>query len=117
MVGRAVRVLFLCSRNRLRSPTAEQVFSSWRGVEVESAGLSSDADTPLSSELVQWAELIFVMEDAHRDKLSKEFRCHLKNQRDICLGIPDRFTFMQPELSGEGRARPSPRAGPRAPAA
>jgi predicted protein tyrosine phosphatase len=98
MVGRAVRVLFLCSRNRLRSPTAEQVFSSWPGVEVESAGLSRDAATPLSSELVEWAELIFVMETAHRTKLSKEFRRYLKHQRVICLGIPDRFTFMQPEL-------------------
>jgi len=74
------------------------VFSSWRGVEVESAGLSSDADTPLSSELVEWAELIFVMEAKHRAKLSKEFRRCLKQQRVICLGIPDRYTFMQPEL-------------------
>jgi predicted protein tyrosine phosphatase len=93
-----VRVLFLCSRNRLRSPTAEQVFSSWPGVEVESAGLSRDAVTPLSSELVEWAELIFVMETAHRAKLSKDFRPYLKHQRVICLGIPDRFTLMQPEL-------------------
>ncbi len=98
MVGRAVRVLFLCSRNRLRSPTAEQVFSSWPGVEAESAGLSRDAVTPLSSELVEWAELIFVMENAHRAKLSKEFRPYLKQQKIICLGIPDCFTLMQREL-------------------
>lgn len=98
MLRRPVRVLFLCSRNRLRSPTAEQVFSSWPGVEVESAGLSRDAVTPLSSELVEWAELIFVMETAHRAKLSKDFRPYLKHQRVICLGIPDRFTLMQPEL-------------------
>ena len=98
MLPRAVRVLFLCSRNRPRSPTAEQVFSSWPGIEVESAGLSRDALTPLSSELVEWAELIFVMEAAHRVKLSKEFGGYLKQQRVICLGIPDRFTFMQPEL-------------------
>jgi predicted protein tyrosine phosphatase len=93
-----VRVLFLCSRNRLRSPTAEQVFSSWPGIEVESAGLSRDAATPLSSELVEWAEMIFVMETAHRVKLAKDFRAHLKQQRVICLGVPDRFTLMQPEL-------------------
>ena len=98
MLPRCVRVLFLCSRNRLRSPTAEQVFASWPGVEVESAGLARDAVTPLSSELVEWAELIFVMETAHRVKLSKGFRPYLKQQRIICLGIPDRFTFMQPEL-------------------
>lgn len=93
-----MRVLFLCSRNRLRSPTAEQVFASWPGVEVESAGLSRDAATPLTSELVEWAQTIFVMESNHRVKLAKEFRPYLKDQRVICLGIPDRFTLMQPEL-------------------
>ena len=88
----------MCSRNRLRSPTAQQVFASWPGVEVESAGLSRDAETPLTGELVEWAEMIFVMETPHRVKLSKDFRSHLKDQRVICLGIPDRFTFMQPQL-------------------
>ena len=37
------RVLFLCSRNRLRSPTAEQVFGTWPNLEVDSAGLADDA--------------------------------------------------------------------------
>ena len=83
-----MRVLFLCRGNRLRSPTAEQVFSTWPGIEVESAGLSRDAVTPVSSELVEWAELIFVMEAAHRVKLSKKFGGYLKQQRVICLGIP-----------------------------
>lgn len=91
-------MLFLCSRNRLRSPTAEQVFASWPGVEVDAAGVSRDAATPLTPELVEWAELIFVMETAHRIKLAKSFGPQLKGQRVICLGIPDRFTFMQPEL-------------------
>ncbi len=91
-------MLFLCSRNRLRSPTAEQVFASWPDVEVDSAGLSRDADTPLTTEQVEWAELIFVMEVAHRTKLAKTFGAHIKDQRVICLGVPDRFTFMQPEL-------------------
>jgi len=33
-------LLFLCSRNRLRSPTAEPVFADRPGVETASAGLS-----------------------------------------------------------------------------
>ncbi|WP_200935043.1 hypothetical protein [Brevundimonas sp. Leaf363] len=36
-------LLFLCSRNRLRSPTAEQVVAAWPGVETASAGLAPDA--------------------------------------------------------------------------
>ena len=55
-----LRVLFLCCRNRLRSPTAEQLFRQWPGVELDSAGLAPDADTPLSAEQVDWAELIQV---------------------------------------------------------
>src|SRR5471030_660389 len=55
-----MRALFLCSRNRLRSPTAEQVFSSWPGVETDSAGLALDAVTPLELEQIKWAEVLFV---------------------------------------------------------
>jgi predicted protein tyrosine phosphatase len=93
-----VRVLFLCSRNRLRSPTAERVFASWPGLDVESAGLSPDAESPLTAELVDWAELIFVMEAAHRAKLARAFRRQLRGQRVICLDILDRYELMQPEL-------------------
>lgn len=92
------RVLFVCGKNRLRSPTAEQIFATWPGVETASAGLSDDAPTPLSAELVEWAEIIFVMEPAHRTKLSRRFRRQLRGQRVVCLGIPDRFAYMEPAL-------------------
>lgn len=91
-------VLFICSQNRLRSPTAEQLFSSYPGIEVASAGLNHDAPVPLTPELVYWAELIFVMEKAHRRRLSERFREHLDGKRIVCLDIPDRFSYMQPEL-------------------
>jgi predicted protein tyrosine phosphatase len=91
------RVLFVCSQNKLRSPTAEQVFSTWPGVEVESAGTNHDAENPLTGELVEWAQVIFVMEKAHRNKLSKRFKRHLK-ARVICLNIPDDYAFMDPAL-------------------
>jgi predicted protein tyrosine phosphatase len=92
------RALFICSQNRLRSPTAEQVFSGRPGFEVASAGLNNDADVPVSPELLQWADIIFVMEKAHRDKLSKKFRPHLKDKRIVCLDIPDEFEFMDTAL-------------------
>lgn len=92
------RALFLCSQNKLRSPTAEQVFSDWPGVEVLSAGLNNDAVTPVTPDLLEWAEIIFVMETAHRSRLAKRFRRHLKGQRIICLGIPDRYDYMDPAL-------------------
>ena len=93
-----VNVLFICSQNKLRSPTAEQVFSKWDGVEADSAGLNNDAETPLSTEQLDWADIVFVMEKAHRNKLSSRFRKHLNGKRIVCLDILDEYEFMQPEL-------------------
>jgi len=93
-----LRALFLCTHNRLRSPTAEQVFAGWPGVETDSAGLGADADIPLSPEQLAWAEIIFVMEKKHKARLSAGFRRHLNGKRVVCLDIPDDYAFMQPEL-------------------
>lgn len=92
------RVLFVCSQNRLRSPTAEQVFSKWPELECASAGVHASADLPLSGELIEWADLIFVMERDHQRKMSKRFGPHLKDKRVVCLGIPDDYEYMDPEL-------------------
>jgi predicted protein tyrosine phosphatase len=93
-----MHVLFICSQNRLRSPTAEQVFSDRAGFEVASAGLSPEAETPVSPELLQWADVIFVMERTHRNKLSKNFGPYLKAKRVVCLDIPDEYEYMDPGL-------------------
>jgi predicted protein tyrosine phosphatase len=92
------RVLFVCSQNRLRSPTAEQVFSARADLECDSAGLNHDAENPVTAELVVWAEFIFVMEKAHRNKLRQKFKAQLGKARVICLEIPDEYEFMDSEL-------------------
>ena len=92
------RILFVCSQNRLRSPTAEQVFADHPGVECTSAGTNNDAENPLSPELVEWADIIFVMEKSHRNKIRSKFKRHLADTRVICLDIPDEYDFMDPEL-------------------
>lgn len=84
------RALFLCSRNRLRSPTAEAVFSAWPGVETDSAGLAPDADTRVSAEQLDWADVVFVMERAHQARLAAQFGAHLRHKKIVCLDIPDR---------------------------
>ena len=95
---RPLRLLFVCSQNRLRSPTAEQVFADRPGLEAASAGTNRGADNPLSAELVDWADIIFVMEKQHQRKLSDNFRPQLRGKRVVCLGIPDDYEFMQSEL-------------------
>ena len=91
-------ILFVCSQNKLRSPTAEQVFGGWPDIEVSSAGTNKDAENPLSAELLEWADIVFVMERAHRSKIQGKYRSALKDTRVICLHIPDDYDFMDPAL-------------------
>ena len=93
-----MRVLFICSRNRLRSPTAEVVFAKWPNVETDSAGLAPDADVQLDADQLDWAEVIFVMERNHQRRLSQRFGSRLRGKRVVCLDISDDYVFMQPEL-------------------
>lgn len=92
------KLLFVCSENRLRSPTAEAVFSEYDGIEAIGAGTNADAETPVSGDLIEWADIILVMEKSHRNKVSKKYKELLKNKKIIVLDIPDDYECMQPEL-------------------
>ena len=92
------KILFVCSQNKLRSPTAEAVFCNEPELEVRSAGLNNDAEVPLGIEDVEWADIIFVMEQTHKKKIRKKFKPFLNSQKVICLGIPDIYEYMDPEL-------------------
>ena len=99
MPARSMRhVLFVCSQNRLRSPTAEKIFAEFPGIEVASAGIDDDAEVKLTLELVAWADIIFVMEEWHRKQLSKKFGDDLEGKKIVCLNIPDEFEFMDATL-------------------
>ena len=92
------RILFICSENRLRSPTAEAVFNEYDGIEAIGAGTNSDAVTPLSGDLIEWADVIMVMEGVHRNKVAKKYRELLKNKRLVVLDVADNYLYMQDEL-------------------
>ncbi|MBX8515966.1 low molecular weight protein tyrosine phosphatase family protein [Pseudomonas cichorii] len=103
-----LNVLFICGKNRLRSPTAEHVFAQWPGVETASAGVGRDADIPVDTESLEWADVVFVMEPAHRRKLAARFRKVLADKRIVCLDIPDDFEYMSPDLITRLRTRVEP---------
>lgn len=100
-------VLFLCSLNRFRSPTAEKVFMTWPGIEVASAGLNAGANGLVTAELLGWSDIIFVMERVHRTKLATSFQAQLNGKRIICLNIPDKYSYMDPSLVAILRERVS----------
>ena len=88
-------LLFICSQNRLRSPTAEAVFADYEGVETDSAGISNDADIILSEDQIEWADYILVMESIHRQKLNKKYSHALKGKKVSVLNIPDDYEYME----------------------
>ena len=93
-----MNLLFVCSENRLRSPTGEEVFSKYEGINAIGAGTNSDADTTVSGDLIEWADVVFVMEKSHRNKVSKKFKDLLKDKKLVCLDIPDNYDRMDPAL-------------------
>jgi predicted protein tyrosine phosphatase len=93
-----MKMLFVCSQNLLRSPTAEMVFAQYEGLEVLSAGTGTDAATPVSADLIEWADVIFAMEKHHRDKLRERFGKLLETKRLVVLRIPDDYDYMDAEL-------------------
>ena len=93
-----IRALFICGKNQLRSPTAEQIFANHAHTETDSAGVSNDAEVVVSAEQIEWANIIFVMEPAHRRKLNQRYARLLRDKRITCLDIPDHYQYMQAEL-------------------
>ena len=74
------------------------MFSQYAGIECDSAGLHESANVYLSPEQLLWADIVFVMEKAHRNKLSRKFKRHLDGKKVIVLGIPDEYDYMDPVL-------------------
>jgi predicted protein tyrosine phosphatase len=91
-------VLFVCARNRLRSPTAEAIFSGLVGIEVSSAGTAPDAECVVSADLIEWADEIFCMEARQKKLLVSRFGSLLQGKRVVNLAVPDRYGYMQEEL-------------------
>jgi predicted protein tyrosine phosphatase len=110
------RVLFLCRHNFMRSPTAERMFGKRPDLEVRSAGTAADALTRVNARMLEWADLIFIIDDQQRRSLRRRFAGHPTLEHLICLDIPDEFTFMQPELVDLLAARATPHLPLSAPA-
>ncbi len=91
-------VLFICSRNQWRSPTAEQVYRKHPLLAVRSAGTSPNARRKVSPEDIGWASVILVMEEKHKSRLKAEFNRLLEGKVIHVLDIPDDYKYMDPEL-------------------
>lgn len=91
------KVLFVCNLNMMRSPTAEDLFKGHSKIDVKSAGISRNAVVPLNDELLQWADIVFVMEKEQMDFIKKRFK-KIGDLQIISLDISDCYDYMDPVL-------------------
>ena len=92
-----INVLFVCSRNQWRSPTAEAVYRKDERVSVRSRGTTCNAVQTISAVDVAWADVIFVMEQKHRNRILADFPDSTRHKSIHVLDIRDEFQFMDPE--------------------
>ena len=94
-------VLFVCSANLDRSPTAERLFHGWRRRwEAKSAGiLPALGRSPITQALIDWADLVLVMEPEHAEYIYGHFKCDPNKMRALDVG--NRYVRDDPELIRE----------------
>lgn len=100
-----MNLLFICSRNQWRSPTAEEIYKNHPEHKVRSAGTEPSARIRLSAKTVLWADVIFVMEKKHKQRIMEKFGDELDYQKMVVLDIPDEYQYMDPELIDEIRTK------------
>jgi len=92
------KILFVCSRNRRRSLTAERIFARIPGWEVRSAGTEDSARIKVTEGHLGWADVVVVMEKRHKERLRQKFPELLRQKQYICLFIADDYALMDPGL-------------------
>lgn len=92
------RVLFLCGKARRRSPTAAHVAQCWPQIDADYAGLSDDADEPVTPEHLDGVDIVFVMERRQKNRLKTKIGPIPSGTRVISLDIPDTYEAMDPTL-------------------
>ncbi|MCI1265284.1 MAG: protein tyrosine phosphatase [Saprospiraceae bacterium] len=93
-----MNVLFVCSRNQWRSPTAEKIFNKKKGINSKSAGTEPSARIKLNSQHLEWADIIFVMERKHKERIFQKYGEIVSNKHIEILDIEDNFKYMDTEL-------------------
>jgi len=93
-----LRALFICHFNRKRSATAERLFAKDPTLEVLSAGTSDDAMVQVNARMLEWADIVFVMDGDQVRDLQRMFPGHAAVDRVVCLEIRDVYDFLNPEL-------------------
>jgi len=93
-----MRLLFLCSRNKRRSLTAEKIFDGYNGNIARSAGTEPNARVKVTPGLLGWADIIFCMEKKHVRRIHEKYPEIAAEKKIVCLNIDDDYDYMDEEL-------------------
>lgn len=93
-----MNILFVCSRNKWRSATAETIFRDSQYHIVKSAGTEPSALVKISAKSILWADIIFAMEKRHKERIKAKFPDETKNKKIVILDIVDKYQYMDAEL-------------------
>lgn len=100
-----MKLLFVCSRIKWRSLTAETIYKKKFGLDVKSAGTEVSARIKLNSKIIEWADLIFVMEKKHKQRMQENFAMETAGKKIIILDIPDEYQYMDEDLIEELKSK------------
>ena len=93
-----MHLLFLCSRNKRRSLTAERIFDGYNGHSARSAGTETDSRVKVTPGLLGWADIIFCMEKKHLRRIREKYPDIVCGKKTVCLNIDDDYEYMDEEL-------------------
>lgn len=102
------KVLLVCAQNKIRSYTAEKMLAGSPLYDVRSRGVSNVARIKLTAGDLGWADLIFVMEKNHKERIARKFSAAVTGKRIICLFIEDIYQPMEASLLAELRRKLAP---------
>ncbi|MEX0361207.1 MAG: hypothetical protein AB3N10_09500 [Allomuricauda sp.] len=92
-----MKILFVCGRNKQRSPTAERIYANDPRVKVRSVGVGKTSTRRLREKDISWADIIIVMEGKYKKRIVEASRSTYSSIIEN-LDIPDDYDFMDPEL-------------------
>jgi len=93
-----LKLLFLCSQNKRRSLTAQEIFDGENGNAVRSAGTERNARIKVTPGIIGWADVIYCMEKKHVRRIKEKYSNLLVAKKVVCLNIPDDYGYMDDEL-------------------
>jgi predicted protein tyrosine phosphatase len=93
-----LRVLFICTQNKVRSLTAEHLYRVRADLEVRSCGTAAFAKNQLTEEVMKWADMVFIFDELQADAIEKKFGKDVFGKEIISLGLADVYQYKSESL-------------------